>query len=543
MILSLIGERVAVEWGHARSSPCMLIWKYILHLHHLLSAFDSSSNSFPRSFNSTLLAPAIMSPRQALIFGASGISGWAIVRESLQHKDPADITAETKATFDRVLALSRKPLDESEFLLTEDLTNKRLVLHSGIDLGEAADAHILFKNIEGIEKTTHVYYAGKLFLSNISFPAQILGPLATKISAQPAYGGHGTDFPTLSKINTLFFRTALSLVITYCPNLEFITLQTGAKTYGFEFFGQPGMSEYYHPPHVETAPRLPEPYADGIFYYEQIDELIRAHASILENDGHGNAKEDVNVNGKGKSKWKWAEIRPDLIIGHTPRSNGMGFAQALGVFLSMYAFVEGKGKEVKFPGADEVWRGRRTDSSQDLIGRFSVWVSLRGDEITNGNAYNVVDSRSEGTTWEEDWPRLCEYFGLKGVGPGPEETASASPTSPTSVSGSESESDAGTQMGGRELTGVDWVMAHESRWGEWLAQKEVKDLGQVKGSSWDMLVGVLKFLKMDRRLDGSEMRRVGFEIDGEVETKSNRDIVAEGYFRAWDRMGKSGIIA
>ncbi|PQE20569.1 3-oxo-Delta(45)-steroid 5-beta-reductase protein [Rutstroemia sp. NJR-2017a BBW] len=459
-----------------------------------------------------------MSPRQALIFGASGISGWAIVREALQHKGPTDRNSKSKPTFDRVIALSRSPLNESEFLITKDITIKRLVLHSGIDLGQAEDADILFKNIEGIEKTTHVYYA--------------------------AYGGHGTNLSTLKKINTTFFRTALSLITTHCPNLEFLTLQTGAKTYGFEFFGQPGMSEYYRPPHVETAPRLPAPYADSIFYYEQIDDLIRTQRSLLETDANGNARGELNAKEKGKPKWKWAEIRPDLIIGHTPRSNGMGFAQALGVFLSMYAFVEAKGKEVKFPGAEEVWKGRRTDSSQDLVGRFSVWVSLQGDESVNGKAYNVVDSGCEGTTWEEDWPRLCEYFGLKGVGPASEEN-DIDPTSasPTSVSGSESESDAGTQMGGGELTGVDWVMAHEGRWGEWLAQRGVKDLGQVKGSSWDMLVGVLKYLKMDRRLDGSEMSRIGFNINGEVDAKGDGDIVAERYFKAWDRMRKSGIIA
>jgi hypothetical protein len=109
-----------------------------------------------------------MSPRQALIFGASGISGWAIVREALQHKDPTDRNSQTKPTFDRVIALSRSPLDESEFLLAKDVTNKRLVLHSGIDLGQAEDAHSLFKNIEGIEKTTHVYYAGELLLAHLS---------------------------------------------------------------------------------------------------------------------------------------------------------------------------------------------------------------------------------------------------------------------------------------------------------------------------------------------------------------------------------------
>jgi hypothetical protein len=51
------------------------------------------------------------------------------------------------------------------------------------------------------------------------------------------------------------------------------------------------------PPLNEDNPRIPSPYGDEIFYYDQVD-LIREAA-------------------KGKS-WKWCEVRPDQIIGKIP---------------------------------------------------------------------------------------------------------------------------------------------------------------------------------------------------------------------------------
>jgi hypothetical protein len=51
-----------------------------------------------------------------------------------------------------------------------------------------------------------------------------------------------------------------------------------------------------NPPLRENNPRIPPPYGDEIFYYDQVD-LIKEAA-------------------KGKS-WKWCEVRPDQIIGES----------------------------------------------------------------------------------------------------------------------------------------------------------------------------------------------------------------------------------
>jgi hypothetical protein len=95
-----------------------------------------------------------MAPRQALIFGASGISGWAIARECLTYP--------TTDTFERIIALSNQPLQKEEFLL-RNANSDRLELYSGIDLTkDLDDVSSQLAAISGIRKTTHAFYSGKL---------------------------------------------------------------------------------------------------------------------------------------------------------------------------------------------------------------------------------------------------------------------------------------------------------------------------------------------------------------------------------------------
>ena len=87
----------------------------------------------------------------ALVFGASGITGWAIPSEAL--RDP------TPKTFKRVIALTNRPLSKKDAYFPED---DRLQITSGVDLtkGPAAVLKALEK-IEGIREVTHVYFAGE----------------------------------------------------------------------------------------------------------------------------------------------------------------------------------------------------------------------------------------------------------------------------------------------------------------------------------------------------------------------------------------------
>lgn len=90
--------------------------------------------------------------KSALIFGASGVTGWAFVNEIL-HDYPK------KETWGKVHALTNRPLKQKDSLWPND---ERLNIVSGIDLlkGSQDDLEAALQKINGIEKVTHVYYLG-----------------------------------------------------------------------------------------------------------------------------------------------------------------------------------------------------------------------------------------------------------------------------------------------------------------------------------------------------------------------------------------------
>jgi hypothetical protein len=87
---------------------------------------------------------------RALVFGASGITGWAVIREALHYPTPT--------TFDRIIGLTNRPLTKSDAILPED---QRLELHSNVDLSAGVSAvEARLKQIDGIIGVTHVYFSG-----------------------------------------------------------------------------------------------------------------------------------------------------------------------------------------------------------------------------------------------------------------------------------------------------------------------------------------------------------------------------------------------
>jgi hypothetical protein len=90
--------------------------------------------------------------RTALIFGASGITGWAVMREALRYPSPV--------AFKQVIGLTNRPLDRSKLLLPSD---DRLTLASGIDLTKnIAEVAAKLDTINGIGDVTDVFFAGEL---------------------------------------------------------------------------------------------------------------------------------------------------------------------------------------------------------------------------------------------------------------------------------------------------------------------------------------------------------------------------------------------
>ena len=93
---------------------------------------------------------AQISERVALIFGGSGISGWAVARELLRYPTPS--------AFARVTALSNRPLDPAVI----QVSDPRLVFAHGVDLTKSVESvvSLLRERVEGVESVTDVFWYG-----------------------------------------------------------------------------------------------------------------------------------------------------------------------------------------------------------------------------------------------------------------------------------------------------------------------------------------------------------------------------------------------
>jgi nucleoside-diphosphate-sugar epimerase len=89
----------------------------------------------------------------ALVFGASGISGWAVCNNLLSYP--------TRTTFSRVVGLSNRPVDRATSLFPDD--EPRLEFYSGVNLrGDLATVKKqLEASVPDVQNVTHVYYLGE----------------------------------------------------------------------------------------------------------------------------------------------------------------------------------------------------------------------------------------------------------------------------------------------------------------------------------------------------------------------------------------------
>lgn len=89
----------------------------------------------------------------ALVFGASGISGWAVTKNLLSYP--------TANTFRRIIALTNRPRSLAENGLPQD---PRLELYSGIDLRGSLEEVLegMKGKIPSLSEVTHMYYCGKM---------------------------------------------------------------------------------------------------------------------------------------------------------------------------------------------------------------------------------------------------------------------------------------------------------------------------------------------------------------------------------------------
>jgi hypothetical protein len=185
---------------------------------------------------------------------------------------------------------------------------------------------------------------------------------------------HCDDFAELNKANSALFQNFLYALLKVATSLENCTLQTGGKAYNLHLGPAP------------TPAREEEPRRIAIidnFYFPQEDCLIEA------------SKDQA---------WTWNIIRPEAIICHTLKPNGMNSA----LTCAMYFIVcEELNHEAKMPTNQIYWEGYDCVSDSRLIADLTIFVSTNpkcGNEAFNVNNGYVF-------TWKYMWPRLASYFG------------------------------------------------------------------------------------------------------------------------------------
>ncbi|KAJ5697819.1 hypothetical protein N7488_011503 [Penicillium malachiteum] len=292
---------------------------------------------------------SITTGKNALVFGASGITGWAIVNAILNDYPSPEILS-------RVNALTNRPLPPD---VAQWPQSEKLNVVSGLDLlrGNQVDLERSLKErVPEIEKTTHVY-----------FFAYVMDPNPDKEI----------------RIN-VDLRRAVTVVENLSSRLEFVVLPTGTKAYGVHLLEKFPLSDNI--PLRESHPRIPEPFASQMFYYNQLDLL--------------------KTLSQGKV-WTFCDIIPDVVIGFVPNNNVYCLAQWLALYLSLYRKIYGAGAEVVFPGT------------------MKIYASLN-PAGSSAQSFNAADF-AQPSRWSTKWPIICDYFGLKGVAP----TNGSGPDPPT----------------------------------------------------------------------------------------------------------------
>jgi hypothetical protein len=133
--------------------------------------------------------------KTALVFGASGVTGWSFINEILNDYPEKNV-------WKRAHALTNRSLSQEQSQWPND---RRLNIVSGIDLLARSQKELedeLMKKIPDIGGVTHMYY------------------LAYKA---------GTDVQKELEEAVEMWKKTLYAVDKLCPNLEFVVLQTGAK--------------------------------------------------------------------------------------------------------------------------------------------------------------------------------------------------------------------------------------------------------------------------------------------------------------------------
>lgn len=389
-----------------------------------------------------------MPENHALVFGASGVSGWGIMHELVSYPTPT--------TWTSITGLTNRQLSPAEAHLPDDL---RITLASGIDLTKPASeiAQLLKEKVKNIDKITHVFFTAYIHVNERTFALIKEHGLGGGIKEPPQ--DHSTDWHQLVReANTAIVENATGSLNEVAKNMKFFVMQTGGKHYGMDS-GPEAVPTLLNSPYEEERPRLTGEVAKPIFYYPQVDAVQAAS--------------------KGKS-WKFSETRPDAIVGFVPSLgsvSGQDIARLMGLYLSLWRKVHGGGADIHFPGSQKSWTNRHTDSWQDTIGRVSIWTAING----HAGPFNCVDKP---TTWKEKWPAIAKDFGLNPLGPKEQPLGMMEP--------------------------LEWVQAHKKEYEELI--KEHNLIGDSwTPANWLFLWAITVVLDYDKEYDMRKAQKLGFK--------------------------------
>ncbi|GCB23025.1 3-oxo-Delta(4,5)-steroid 5-beta-reductase [Aspergillus awamori] len=310
-------------------------------------------------------------PGHAIVYGASGLIGWALINQLLSPYPVAD-------TFKKVTAVTNRPLVHSDTYWPEEESHRpRLQLASGVDLrswDRDRLAEWLRQVVEDSQGVTHVYY--------LVFTAM------------------DDDLEEVAT-NRRMLQNVIDAHNLISPNLQFVSFVGGTRGYGIY---SPG-GTFTPPLHEELVNNLPPDYAKTVVY--------PAYREILNTSSHGR-------------NWTWCEVCPDAIVGFTPNGSQFSLALHWAQYLSLYAYNNGIGPhtqgsakpavEVPFPGSIAGATSLFTPVSSNRLARFMIFASLHPETCGGGRLFNVADQPTP-CTYGSLWPRLAEWFGLVGVPP------------------------------------------------------------------------------------------------------------------------------
>ncbi|KAI5455960.1 hypothetical protein BGZ63DRAFT_397180 [Mariannaea sp. PMI_226] len=317
--------------------------------------------------------------RHALVFGATGLIGWAVVDQLLSRYPAA-------SPFSSVTAISNRPVSDSNSFWTKpdgDHESPTLRLVSGINLGNDDLTAQLRDRVGGdLGRVTHVFYF-------------VFSPL-------------NDDFEQECKLNCDMMRRVVRALGTLAPRLRSFVYAGGTRGYGIYV-----PNGTFTPPLKESmADELPADYAKTVAYpwFRKI---------LTEASRHAN--------------WTWSEICPDAVIGFSPIGSNFSLALHWAQYLSLYARNHGVTTaaattprttvEVPFPGVEAAYDSLFTPVSSNILGRIAIHAALNPEQC-GGKVINMLD-HAKPTTFRQLWPPIAAWFGLVGVGPSEGKTGKA----------------------------------------------------------------------------------------------------------------------